>query len=402
MSLILFWSAVLLIVYIFLLFPALTILRGLLFYKPFQQADITPNVSIVIAAYNEEKNIRARIENILSLDYPKEKIEVLIASDGSTDETDEMVSQYGEKNIRLLSLSRQGKYAALNAAIPATTGEILVFSDANSIYAPNAIRALVCNFADLNIGGVAGNQTYLTDTGNRKSGIGERSYWNFDQAQKEFQSRAGSVTSATGSIYAIRRSLYQPVPAGIADDFFISTGVIAQGYRLVYAADAISYEPVAESSKLEFVRKVRYIMQGLYGVWARRALLNPFRYGLYAIQLFSHKALRRWAVFPFLIFFLASPFLWNQGSFYQAVTLAQAGFFSLSFTGWLLEKTNLGRIKIFSLPFFFCVIYTASLVATLKLLSGSRIYIWETQRQTSASASAALQTTPERKLQNDV
>lgn len=317
MTLFLFWVSIFLIVYIFILFPALVLLRGLLVRRPYVIADITPSLSMVIAAYNEAGTIRAKLENILSLDYPPGLLEVVIASDGSIDGTDEIVGSYANRGIKLLSLPRTGKNAALTKGALSATGEILVFSDANSMYAPGALRALVHPFADPKVGGVVGNQMYKFDKRNASTSAGERGYWDFDRLLKHFQDRAGSVTSATGSIYAIRRKLFQPIDLGLVDDFMASTGVILQGFRLVFAGDAVSYEGVAESKKLEFSRKVRITLQGLKSVRLRAELLNPFRYGFYAVQLFSHKLLRRLIVFPLIVVLVTSPLLWGHGLFYQ-------------------------------------------------------------------------------------
>jgi hypothetical protein len=168
---------------------------------------------------------------------------------------------------------------------------------------------------------------------------------------------------------------------GVTDDFTISTGVIAQGYRLVFAPDAIAHEPAASSSELEFGRKVRVISRGLRAVMVRRELLNPFRYGFYALQLFSHKVLRRLVVFPLLALLASSPFLWREGVFYRAVTLVQVAFYGLGVSGLWLGRTRLGRRKIFTFPFYFCMVNAASLLATLNMLQGRQIVLWEPQRQ---------------------
>ena len=386
MSLICFWTAVCLLAYTAILFPILTILRGVLFRKPYKEADNTPNVTMVVAAYNEEKNIGEKIENILSLDYPKQKLEVLIASDGSTDQTEEIVRSYANQGIKLLALPRQGKQATLNDAVPFAHGDILVFSDANNAFARDAIRALVRPFGDPHVGGVAGNQTYLT--GGKETGTNaECSYWNFDQMLKHFQSEAGNVTSATGSIYAIWCPLFRKVPPGVPDDFFISTNVIAQGSRLVYARKAVCYEPVTQSSDKEFKRKVRIITQGLYSVLLMKELLNPLRYGFYALQLFSHKFLRRLMYIPLMIVLLANPFLWNDGYFYKLTMLAQLGFYGGALLGLLLKGRLHGKLKILTMPFYFCMTYFAAMLATLNLFRGYRISVWETQRQETVSPS---------------
>ncbi|MFL5802109.1 MAG: glycosyltransferase family 2 protein [Roseiflexaceae bacterium] len=387
MSLILFWGAIALIVYTYIVFPAVVFLRGRLLRRPYQTAEITPRVSMIIAAHNEARGIGAKLDNILSLDYPREQFEVIIVSDGSNDGTETIVRGYADQGVRLLARPRQGKAPALNAAVAAASGEILVFSDANSMYAPDAIRALARPFADPEVGGVAGNQVYLPKRASAAaSSAGEHSYWNFDRKLKQSQSTAGNAISATGAIYAIRRALFQGVPLGVTDDFATSTSVIAQGYRLVFAPDAIAYEPAAQSSVVEFGRKTRVITRGLRGVLVRRELLNPFRYGFYALQLFSHKLLRRLVVFPLLGLLLVSPLLWSRGRLYKLATLGQAAFYGLGLAGWLLGGTKIGRKKIFSIPFFFCMVNAASFVAALNVLRGKRIDFWEPQRENAEPA----------------
>lgn len=387
MSLICFWIAVGLLAYTAILFPVLTILRGLLFRKPYKEADHTPNVTLIVAAYNEENNIGGKIENILSLDYPKPKLEVLIASDGSTDHTEQIVRSYANKGIKLLALPRQGKQATLNDAVSFAHGDILVFSDANNTFALDAIRALVRPFADPEVGGVAGNQTYLREAVEGASSDAECRYWSFDQMLKHYQSEAGNVTSATGSIYAIWCPLFRKVPPGVPDDFYISSNVVAQGSRLVYARKAICYEPVTRSCDKEFNRKVRIITQGLYSVLLMRELLNPLRYGFYSLQLFSHKFLRRLMYLPLIALFLITPFLWDIGHFYKLTMLIQLGFYGVALLGLLFKGRLHGKLKILTMPFYFCMTYFAAMLATFNLLRGNRISYWETQRQESVGAS---------------
>ena len=300
---ILFWAAVGVVAYTYVGFPLVVLLRGWLFPQP---VDVlpknssdppSPSVTLIIAAHNEAASIAAKLDHVLAIDYPAGRWEVLVASDGSTDRTEEIVRGYAGRGVRLLSLPRQGKAKAINAAVAAARGEVLVFSDANSLFEREAVQNLVRPFADRSIGGVAGDQRYLPDSGTA-SDCGERSYWSLDRWLKRAESRAGHVISATGAIYAIRRNLFREVPEGVTDDFVTSTRVIAQGYRLVFAEDAVAWEPVAESQQVEFGRKVRVITRGLRGVLRMRALLNPFRFGFYSLQLFSHKLLRRMAFLP--------------------------------------------------------------------------------------------------------
>ena len=384
-ALILFWVAVCLIVYTYIGFPLGVVLRGLLWGRPYKHEELTisPPVSIVISAYNEAKSIAAKLDNILSMDYPQDCLEVVIASDGSTDGTDAIVERYKEHGVKLLSLPRVGKAAALNAAVNASSGKILVFSDANSMYKADAIQELVRPFADPKVGGVAGNQIYKTEVSGGSSGDGERAYWKFDRMLKQFQGKSGNTLAATGAIYAIRRQLFRPIPDGVSDDFVTSTGVIVQGYRLVFAPDAIAYEPVAATSQVEFGRKVRVIIRSWKAFIFMRELLNPFRYGFYAIQLLSHKILRYLVVFPLLILFLISPFLWKIGFIYQMATIAQVVFYSCALFGLLLNGIRFGHKKIFTIPFYFCMVNAASLVAIINVLRGHQIKHWEPQRQGS-------------------
>lgn len=382
-----FWGAIALLVYMFAGFPLLILLRGLLFERPVRSADITPSISMIIAAHNEGGVIEAKLENTLALDYPAGQLEVIVAADGCTDTTHEIVERYAARGVRLLTLPRGGKIPALNAGAAAATGDILVFTDANSMFAPNALRALARPFADPQVGGVAGSQRYQPARQAGVSSGGEKLYWNFDELLKAYQSRAGSVTSATGAIYALRRSLYQPIPTTVGDDFTISTGVVEQGYRLVFATDAVSYEPVEAKSAVEFGRKLRIISQGLRGIWLRRALLNPLQHGFYALQLFSHKLLRRLMFLPLLVLLVASPLLWNEGLLYRVAALTQAAFYAAALLGLALERAPSVRlhlprpvVKILSIPYFFCVVYVASLIATWNTLRGHRVDRWESRR----------------------
>jgi cellulose synthase/poly-beta-1,6-N-acetylglucosamine synthase-like glycosyltransferase len=385
MMLAVFWSAVGLVVYTYVLFPLLQLARGLLRRRAPALADFTPHVSMVICAHNEAESIGEKIENVLSLDYPPEQLDVVIASDGSDDGTEEIVGRYAGRRVQLLSLPRQGKIPALNTAVRAAAGEILVFSDANSLYAPDAIRALLRPFADPRVGGVAGDQRYEDHADTSGESSGERTYWDFDRKLKEWQSRAGSVTSATGAIYAIRRALFSPVPSSVTDDFWVSTGVIDRGYRLVFAPNAIAYERPAASSGVEFQRKVRVITRGLRGVLLRRRLLNPFRHGFYALQLFSHKVLRRLVVLPLLVLLATTPWLWQAGPFYQAALVGQAGVYGLAAVAALLGPRR-ARSKLFTIPFFFCMVNLAALIAALNVARGRRIDSWQPTRNAAPQA----------------
>lgn len=382
---ILFWCSFGLIAGAYIGFPLLVVARGMLMRQSYWVGDIEPPVSVVIAAHNEADSIGAKLENVLSLDYPADRLEVLVASDGSTDETESIVRSVGDPRVRLLALPRRGKAAALNLAVAASSGEILIFSDANSMFASNAIRRLVAPFDDERVGGVAGDQRYLKSP----DGEGERAYWSLDRLMKRFQSEAGNVISATGAIYAIRRELFQDVPEGVTDDFVTSTRVIRQGYRLVFAEDAVAYEPVAKSTNVEFGRKVRVMTRGLMSVLVMRDLLSPFRFGFYSLQLFAHKVLRRLMVFPLIVLLATSCFLWPHGSIYQLAVVCQLLLYGCAVLGLLLARTRVGRAKPLAFPFYFCMVNIAAFVATVKVLSGQRVVLWEPQRTDTSAVSSS-------------
>lgn len=376
----LFWGSVFALFFTYVLFPLVVLLRALVRPRPHATADVRPHLTMIIAARNEAASIGAKIDNILSLEYPPDRLEVVIASDGSEDGTNAIVQQYADRGVRLLALSRLGKASALNAAVESSNGEILVFSDANSLYAHDALAALVRPFADPNVGGVAGDQRYLADGARDGIAAGEQRYWNMDRLLKTAESRAGNVISATGAIYAVRRPLFSPVPDGVTDDFFTSTGVIAQGYRLVFAPDAVAFEPVAGTAELEFARKVRVITRGLRGVQLRRELLDPHRHGFYAVQLFGHKVLRRLMAGPLLVAGATTPLLWRHGRLYRLAGILQAAVYGLGAVGLLAANHRLGRRKVLFLPAFFCFVNVAALRAVWNIVRNRRIDTWEPRR----------------------
>jgi len=382
MMIIAFWSLLLLIAYTYVLFPALVLLRGWLWPREYRQAANEPTVSVIIAAYNEQSCIGRKIENVLALEYPSEKLELIIASDGSTDGTNEIVRGYLERNVRLLALPRSGKAQALNAAVAAARGDVLVFSDANSMFERHAIRALVAPLGDPSVGGVAGDQRYEKARRGDNGTCGERGYWNFDRWMKRAESRGGNVISATGAIYAIRRELFQPVPEGVTDDFVTSTRVIAQGKRLVFRDDAIAWEPVAVRHGAEFGRKVRIMTRGLRGVWRMRCLLNPFQHGFYSLQLFSHKVLRRLMVLPLIGIVILSLLLWNESIGYRAFAVLQLTCLLLAAAGAVIAKTRLRQPKALAVPFYFCLVNFAALIALWRIITGQSVVLWQPQRST--------------------
>ncbi len=377
---IVFWFAIAVLAATYAVLPALTLVRARLRPRPFTTGDVTPSVSVIIAAHNEAAVIGERIENLLALDYPAERLEIVIASDGSTDSTDQIVEPYAGRGVRLVAPGRVGKGAALEAAVAASTGEILVFSDANSQYATDAVRALVRPFADPSVGGVAGNQVYLRETAADGTEVGERGYWDFDRLLKRAQSAAGSVTSGTGAIYAIRREHFGPIPEGVTDDMLDTMRVVADGKRLVFAEDAVAFEPVAPSSDLEFRRKVRIMTRSFRCLILMRRVFDIRRTGWYAVQVFWHKVLLRTAVLPLIALAVTAPLLWEDGPIYRLATVGQAVCYALAVVGIALASRPIGRSPAFAVPAYFTMVNLASLRAITNLVRGERIDRWVPRR----------------------
>jgi cellulose synthase/poly-beta-1,6-N-acetylglucosamine synthase-like glycosyltransferase len=318
-----------------------------------------------------------KLESILAAKYPRNRLEIIVASDGSTDATNDLVSKFKDDGIKLLVFPRQGKNLVLNNTAPIAKGEILIFTDADSILPPDSLQNLVAPFGDPRIGGVSGD--YRHDSKNVKQ-EGERSYWNYDRLLKRLQSSAGSVSGASGALYAIRSSLFKPLPKSVTDDFFTAMQVVSSHHRLVFEPKAVAYGPVASSANEEFKRKVRIITRGLHGVWLMRHLLNPVEYGFFAVQLFTHKLLRRLISFPLILLMISAPLLWNSGWLYMAATIAQLAFHSIALAGLLLRNTQIGQSKLFGIPFHFDMIYYASLIALLNNLRGKQYATWGSDR----------------------
>lgn len=362
-------------------FAAVIALAGWLKPRPVRRAPVTPRASLIIAAYNEEECIEARIHNALAMEYPRASLEIIIASDGSDDRTATIADRYAGHGVRVLRLPRAGKIHALNAAAAAATGDLLVFSDANTMCESGALLALARNFADPTVGGVAGHTGYALETRSESSSRGENLYWEYDTWLKELESLSGSVVSAHGGLYAIRRGLYLPVidPA-VTDDFAISTAVIEQGYRLVFEPQARAIEFAIPEARREFRRRVRLMTRGLRGVLLRRRLLNPARYGFYSLVLFSHKVVRRLAPLALAAIAAASAYLAPASPIYAALFAAQVAFYALAVAGFVLRRRRVGRLKAIYVPFFYCMANLASAVALIELMRGTRIALWQPQR----------------------
>lgn len=380
-----FWGSFLWLLYTFVGFPLLVVVRGMWVARPPATTEFLPRITVIVPAHNEASSIERKLCTVLEADYPPSCIQVVVASDGSTDATTEIVRAMQDDRVRLLDLPRAGKAAALEAAVGVATGEILVFTDANSLLAEQSLRELVAPFADEAVGGVAGNQVYRTATMAQDAQAGEKAYWTFDRLLKEHESRAGSVTSATGALYSIRRHLFEPVPPHVSDDFYLSLGVIQAHRRLVFAAKAVAFEPPVDSLAAEFRRKVRVLTRAIHCMYLRRKVLDVRLYGFYSLQVFSHKILRWAMVIPLAMLGVTSFALAGYSPLYSSAAAVQLVGYGAGVVGLLAQGTAIGRTRALSMPAYFLAANVALAVALTKALSGRSMSSWSPTRQPAAA-----------------
>lgn len=363
------------IIYHYLLFPLCTVLIAVFGERPVSKGDILPRVSLIIAAYNEEKVIEAKIRNCFQLEYARDKLEIIIVSDGSTDKTSQIVEAYRSMGvIGLFDPPRKGKTAALNRAVARASGEIVVFSDANSMYDHKAIMFLVRNFQDRSVGGVCGRKK-IVENMTRGSSRGDSLFWDFESTIKVNQSRIGSITTGDGEIFAIRKELYKEIPEKVInDDTAITFNVIRQGYMVVYEPKAISNEEASITLRDDFNVKARMVCGGYQTLVLYAAMLFPPR-NFFAIQFISHKVLR-WMMPWFLIsFYTVNIFLLH--GFYLYVFFLQSIFYLMALVGYV-TKDQRGIGRLFYIPVYYCAMNVAAIFGFFYYFKGKvGIDIWK-------------------------
>ena len=375
-----FWLSVAAIGYAYVGYPLLLIVLSRLRPKPVKSGHWTPSVTVIIAAYNEERDLATKLENTLALDYPPSQLEIIVTSDCSSDRTDEIARSFADRGVRLhRQEERHGKTAAQNAAVTKARGEIIVFSDATTHYRPEVLRLMIPAFADSSVGCVTGRVIYQDDK-DSNVGSGTQSYWNYEFFLKKHESAVCSLIGVCGCMYAVRASAYIPLYNEACSDFIIATTMVEQGLRAVYVPEAVCTEEPNRQAKRELAARVRIISQTFSDLWRNRAVLNPFRSGFYAVQLWSHK-LMRYLVPVFLIaIFFASAFLATRNAFYAAVFVMQVAFYLAALVSWMLERLGV-TLGLLALPQYFVITNLASLIAFVKFLTGERYTRWEPSRE---------------------
>lgn len=355
-----FWVMLFLLVHCYLLFPMTLPFVSEIFKrrKSPEKGDVElPTVSILISAYNEEAVIERKIQNILELDYPKEKLEVLIGDDGSADKTAEIVARYADKGITLVKAPQNaGKAAMLNRLHKIAKNDILLFCDANTMFFPNVVRKLVIPFQDKKIGCACGH-LILSDKSGSTLGRGESSYWDLESEIKKFEGVLDMLIGGNGALYAIRRELYTelPVKKSVMDDFFVTIKVLEKGFYCTFVTSAIGTEQTSKESSGEFRRKVRIGRANFNFLFSYLPLLNPFR-PMLAYLFFSHKILRWFSPHILILLFVANALLLTSGLFYQiffgAMTLVLlVALFKIVPSGYYFLSMNYAMLKGFFMAF---------------------------------------------------
>lgn len=377
-----FWVCLGLVIYIYAGYPAAVFFMSRILGRDVRKADVEPKVTVLISAFNEEKEIERTVVNKLFQDYPPDRLNVIVVLDGSTDRTDEIVrgiARHSGGRLKLLRQEpRQGKTQALNMAVTHASGDILVFADANSIYAPDTTRALAQSFADPSVGYVTGQMIYTNPDG---SAIGEGSgaYMRYENLLRALETRLGSVVGVDGGIDAIRRELYVPMQPDQLPDFVLPLSVVEQGKRVVYEPDALLYEPALSGATDEFRMRVRVALRALWALYDKRNLLNLLRYPMFAWQLLSHKVLRYGAFLLLAGLFVFNTLAIGMHPFYFGFFVLQLVAYAFAALGHFHRQSSTWPSKLLA-PYYFVILNVACALAFWKFLNGQKMVLWKPRR----------------------
>jgi poly-beta-1,6-N-acetyl-D-glucosamine synthase len=371
-----FWACVFLLAYTYLGYPLLVWLRSSLHPRRVRSMNHTPSVSIVVVARDETGRIDGRIENLRSLDYPRDRFEVLLASDGSADSTEERARSHETEWLRVFGFgTRRGKPAVLNELVPQAAGEIVVLADARQRFETGALRALVAPFADSSVGAASGELVLGANAGGTAVGEGVGFYWRYEKSIRRSESAVDSTVGATGAIYAIRRELFEPIPEDtVLDDVLIPLRIAGRGYRTLFEPAARAYDRAAATADEEFRRKVRTIA-GNFQLFARNPwLLNPVRNRLW-FQTLSHKGLR--LLTPALLATaVAANLSLAESAFYGFALAGQVAFYGAAVSGFALRNLR-AKAPLLTVPYMICLLSWATVVAFLRFTTGRQSVTWE-------------------------
>lgn len=383
-----FWGSLVLLAYVYFGYPLVAAVRARFLSRPRLRGPIEPSVSIVVVANNEADRIAARIENLLALDYPVDRVEIVVASDGSTDATVRCARRYEHLGVRVRPFAaRRGKSAVLNAVVPDLRSDIVLFVDARQRFDRGTLRALVENFADPTVGAVSGELVLTTAAGTAAAGQGTAFYWRYETFIRSAEGRADSTVGATGAIYAIRRELFDPIPDDtILDDVLIPLRIVRKGFRVLFEPEARAYDSASATAHEEFVRKARTIA-GTFQLFAREPwLFDPWSNRLW-FQTISHKALR--LALPGLhLALLIAAFALASHWIYQGALAGQLMFYAAALVGYT-QRQSQRRSFLFSVPCAISLLSWATVVGFVRFVTNRQQVTWERVATPGVSSKAA-------------
>jgi len=373
----LFWISTGFVFYAYAGYPLLLLLMGMIRSRSAQNVPYQPSVSFIITAYNEEKRIREKLENTLRLDYPSHLFDIVVASDCSTDATDDIVRSFESSGIRLVrSEIKKGKEAAQKLAVESTAGEILVFSDTATILEPHAVSTIVQNFSDETVGCVSSVDRFIDVDG---AVSGEGAYVRYEMWLRQLETRVNTLVGLSGSFFAARRTVCRDWAPDLQSDFNTLLNSVRLGLRGVADPNTVGYYKNLMDQRKEYERKVRTVVRGISVFMRSLSLLNPVRYHLFAWQLLSHK-LCRWLVpFAMIVALMANGYLAASSSFYRAILLMQVGFYALALV--YIGTQRVPRLGMLRIPSFFVMVNISILDAWLRYFRGERIVSWNPSKR---------------------
>ena len=368
----LFWSSIIFITYTYFGYPLLLKIISLFRNKAVHRAHSSPFVTFIITAHNEQGRITGKLENTLLSDYPKDKLQIMVASDCSTDNTDNIVKTFESKGVTLVrSSERRGKEYAQKLAVEQAKGNILVFSDVATTLEKDALENIVSNFNDPTVGCVSSEDRVISDNGTI---TGENFYVKYEMFLRRLESKVNSLVGLSGSFFAARKDVCQNWAEDLQSDFNTVPNSIRMGLRGVSDPDTIGYYKNVTSDSQEFDRKIRTILRGIAVFMATKEMLNPFKYGFFSLQLISHKLFRWLIPFALISAFFTNLFLVSQ-SWYAFLFMLQIMFYGLALMA--LKNKVLSSKKIFKIPFFFTIMNLSIFIAWLKYVKGEKAVFWQ-------------------------
>lgn len=372
------WGCFALVVYVYVGYPCTIALLARGKGKPrlFDQSNdaLLASLSVVVPAHNEEKWIRRKLENVLALDYPRDRFQVLVASDGCTDETVAITRQFASHGVEINHVpQRKGKTATLNRVVPTARGEIVLLTDANALLEKNVAKILAGHFQDPEVGCVTGERVCLPTESSASTGEGL--YWRYESWIKHSESRLGSCLGSNGQVLAFRKTLYPEIPV-IGDDFFVPMKIlISTGAKVLFEPRAKAWIPAASVLGLELERKIRSHVSLFRDLPYLRQALNPFRSRIWW-RFLSHHVLRLFVPLALVSAFALSALLWNTGLVYRSAFAAQATFYLFAAVGFLLQQAGV-RIPLFYVPFYFVFANLGVLLSWVRWVRGKHQYAWQ-------------------------